>query len=142
MELLCCTIAYNGTGAGGTNGVHGGNSTGGGPDGLLRTAGVGGGICSSGLFVRSPSLINTIVAANPALGKDDVSGAFNSLGNNLVYNTHGSTGFSRSGDLSSVAPELRTLENNGGHTLTHLPYPFSRVSGVTWPSGCGRGLWD
>jgi hypothetical protein len=106
LLLLNCTIATNRTGSGG--------------------AGSGGGQVGSGGGVRQASgtaqLLNTIVARNSG-NAPDVSGAFSSLGHNLIGVTDGSTGFPTSGDLvgSSVAPldpKLGPLANNGGQTLT------------------------
>jgi len=58
----------------------------------------------------------------------DVAGAFTSLGNNLIGNGDGSTGFTdgvngdQVGDSSStINPLLGPLQDNGGPTLTHLP---------------------
>jgi hypothetical protein len=124
MELLSCTIAYNSIGAGGTKGSHGGGNNGGGQDGNAGVAGIGGGIRSGG---QAPSLFNTIVAINPAVGSYDVVGAFSSLGHNLVLNINGSTGFGASGDVLNMNPLLEPLADNGGPTLTHAPSPTSPV---------------
>lgn len=127
MELFSCTIAYNTTSRGGYGGYGGWGSTLG-SDGSDGTAGLGGGIRNNG-SAPAPSVLNTIVALNTRTneGSQDVYGAFNSLGHNLVLNTSGSTGFGQSGDLSGIDPLLGPLANNGGPTLTHLPYTYSLV---------------
>jgi hypothetical protein len=69
-------------------------------------------------------LLNTIVALNTGnTNALDVSGAFSSLGHNLIGAADGSSGFPASDDLvgSSAAPldpRLGALANNSGPTLT------------------------
>lgn len=88
----------------------------------------GGGIFSS----DSPRLRNTIVAVNTSgIGSPDVHGAFVSLGNNLIGNASGSTGFTignpgANGDKvgtteNPINPLLGPLQNNGGQTDTREP---------------------
>ncbi|HEX8396142.1 MAG TPA: FG-GAP-like repeat-containing protein [Pyrinomonadaceae bacterium] len=130
-------------------------------NGNAATQGLGGGILSSaglliinnatisnnsattfggGIFSNSdaPKLRNTIVAANTVGSESsDVRGAFESLGNNLIGNAVGSTGFtvgnpSANGDKVGTAdnpinPLLGPLQNNGGQTDTREPSVFSPV---------------
>ncbi len=87
---------------------------------------LGGGLFrgTSGTF----SVGSTIVAGNTVTGgsNPDVSGDFTSVGNNLVGDGTGSTGFANgaNGDLvgtaaSPVDPLLGPLADNGGPTFTH-----------------------
>jgi CSLREA domain-containing protein len=130
-------------------------------NGNAATQGLGGGILSSaglliinnatisnnsattfggGIFSNSgaPKLRNTIVAANTVGSESsDVRGGFESLGNNLIGNAVGSTGFtignpSANGDKVGTAdnpinPLLGPLQNNGGQTDTREPSVFSPV---------------
>src|SRR6185369_7247940 len=87
----------------------------------------GGGIFNPG---STPVLLrNSIVAVNTAAASGpDLSGAFASLGHNLVSQIDGSTGFTAgtgnaNGDLAGtsatpVDPRLGPLQNNGGGTPT------------------------
>jgi CSLREA domain-containing protein len=97
----------------------------------------GGGIFSSEAS-EPPKLRNTIVAANTVgTESSDVRGEFVSLGNNLIGNAVGSTGFtvgnpSANGDKVGTAgnpidPLLGPLQNNGGETDTREPSVFSPV---------------
>ncbi|MEX2142163.1 MAG: choice-of-anchor Q domain-containing protein [Pirellulales bacterium] len=84
-----------------------------------NTAGMsGGGVYNTGS--GSVAAQNTIFADNEALGggSPDFSGAANSLGDNLIGNTTGSSGWIAS-DLQNVDPRLGPLANNGGPTQTH-----------------------
>ncbi|MDQ4123908.1 MAG: FG-GAP-like repeat-containing protein [Acidobacteriota bacterium] len=91
----------------------------------------GGGIFSS----DAPRLRNTIVAANTAgIESPDVYGVFVSLGNNLIGNGVGSTGFTppTNGDkvgttANPINPLLGPLQNNGGQTDTREPAIISPV---------------
>ncbi len=58
---------------------------------------------------------NTIVGANPSGG--DCDGVVWSQGHNL--DSDGSCGFTATGDLSNVDPQMGPLEDNGGSTRTH-----------------------
>jgi hypothetical protein len=74
-------------------------------------------------------LLNTIIAQNTG-NAPDVSGAFLSLGHNLIGATDGSSGFPMSGDLVGSSdfpldPNLGPLTNNGGPTLTMALLPGS-----------------
>ena len=95
-NLLNSTIANNG-GAGGN------------PGGVRRDAG-------------SVNVKNTIIATNylntGTVFSNDVSGSFDSQGNNLIGNSTGGSGFIAS-DLLNVNPQLGTLINRGGTTYTH-----------------------
>ncbi|HEY0349696.1 MAG TPA: choice-of-anchor Q domain-containing protein, partial [Pyrinomonadaceae bacterium] len=66
---------------------------------------------------------NTIVSNTPG-GAADVTGTYNSLGNNLIGNQGSSIGFNMNGDQagtsgSPINPRLAPLANNGGTTQTH-----------------------
>jgi hypothetical protein len=61
---------------------------------------------------------NTIVANNVAVVDNDVSGAINSLGNNLVKNRGASTGYLATDLPDGTDPKLGSLKNNGGPTDT------------------------
>lgn len=63
----------------------------------------------------SINVVNTIVALNTT---SDVTGTFNSQGNNLIQDTTGSTGFTQPTDITGVDPLLDNYANNGGPTLT------------------------
>ena len=87
-----------------------------------KSASVGGGIASNGTVgVR---LLNTIVAENNGAAANDVSGRFIDEGNNLIGQSNGSTGFTKStlvGQVGrSVDPALAPLADNGGATRTQL----------------------
>jgi hypothetical protein len=86
----------------------------------------GGGVdnTQSGVTVK---LRNTIVASNLVQGLigRDANGAFNSLGNNLISDTAGSTGFGTAGDILNQAANLGALQNNGGATDTRALLPGS-----------------
>ncbi|HEY0459108.1 MAG TPA: choice-of-anchor Q domain-containing protein [Pyrinomonadaceae bacterium] len=72
-----------------------------------------------GLRIAAGSTVNiknTIIAVNTG-SPNDVGGAVNSQGNNLIGNTTGGTGFVIS-DLQNVNPQLGVLTNNGGTTQT------------------------
>lgn len=78
------------------------------------------------------SIVNTgdpITILNTILGPDNgpepsLSGAFNSLGNNIVTDARGSTGFANGvnndqvSENDAINPLLGELTNNGGHTDT------------------------
>ena len=88
------------------------------------TAGQGGGLYNNVLGLTAVQ--NTLVAQNTAtLSDPDLSGAFTSLGHNLIGRRGGATGFTNgtNGDqVGSLAvpldPLLRPLDDNGGPTLT------------------------
>jgi hypothetical protein len=108
------------------NQVFGGESFNDG-DTTASGGGVGGG---SGAVV---TVVNTIIAENQAqvsfigvLNPNDISGAFNSLGHNLVGDTDGGSGFTATGDLTGsgntgiLNPMFVAggLASNGGPTQT------------------------
>ena len=77
------------------------------------------------------NLKNTIVAGNSG-PTADVSGAFDSLGYNLIGNATGVTGFGEAGDIvgtddNVIDPMLGELQDNGGPTLTRAPLAGSIV---------------
>jgi hypothetical protein len=98
-----------------TNSTFSGNSA----------TGHAGGIHSN-FAAPSPTLRDTIVAGNTAPTSPDVSGTFNSQGNNLIGNTSdsSSSGWVAS-DLLNINPLLGPLQNNGGPTNTHALWPAS-----------------
>ena len=88
-----------------------------------NTAANGGGIQNEG----TANLRNTIVAANQAGVSPDVSGVFNSLGNNLIGVAESTQGFSDgvNGDkvgttTDPLDPKLGDLADNGGPTKTRV----------------------
>jgi CSLREA domain-containing protein len=88
----------------------------------------GGGIYNN---TTAPALINTIVAGNQA-NRPDLSGSFSSLGNNLIGDRTGSTGFINglNGDqvgsnTDPIDPMLDELADNGGPTPTHALFAGS-----------------
>ncbi len=85
----------------------------------------GGGVGFNSNFGGTVAIQNTIIADNTAAyGDPDVLGAFTSLGNNLIGNTTGGSGFVAS-DLLNVDPELGLLALNGGPTPTFALLPGS-----------------
>ena len=80
-----------------------------------RANNIGGGIHGFGV---GPTLQNSLVANNTAPTGPDISGSITSLGDNLVRNPTGASGFVAS-DILNADPLLATLANNGGPTLTH-----------------------
>jgi hypothetical protein len=92
----------------------------------ISTNRVGGGVNSAS---GSAYLLNSLVALNSG-NPQDVTGAFASLGHNLIGVTNGSSGFIASGDLagsvdSPINPKLGPLADNGGPTLTMALLPGS-----------------
>jgi Putative Ig domain/Carboxypeptidase regulatory-like domain len=95
----------------------------------------GGGIRYVRTFAGSSfSLQNTIVANNTAPTGTDAIGDFNSLGNNLIGTTNGSTGFidGTNDDIAGtsanpISANLETFTNHGGQTSTQPPLPSSRA---------------
>jgi hypothetical protein len=143
MALTNCTFGGNSAGQAGAGG--GGGNPPFGSSGPAGQAGTGAGIYSQaspvlvnctitsnrigGGVVGTARLLNTIVALNSG-NPPDVSGAFLSLGHNLIGATNGSSGFPMSGDLVGSSafpldPELGPLTNNGGPTLTMALLPGS-----------------
>lgn len=61
---------------------------------------------------------------NPASLVQGLDGNVNSLGNNLIGNSTGGSGFAAS-DLVNVNPQLGPLQNNGGPTETMALLPGS-----------------
>ncbi|MFN2455597.1 MAG: MBG domain-containing protein [Pyrinomonadaceae bacterium] len=105
LTLTNCTVTGNSAFNNNGNGISGGNST---------------------------TVRNTIIAGNGNAGAPDVSGTYNSQGNNLVGNSTGSTGFTNgvNGDQAgtsnaSINPLLAALANYGGPTQTHALLPGS-----------------
>jgi len=75
---------------------------------------------------------NTIIAGNTGVGGNDIGGAFQSLGHNLIGTRGTATGFTNgvNGDrvgtnASPIAPGLAPLADNGGPTLTRALLPTS-----------------
>ena len=84
-----------------------------------NTAGMsGGGVYNTG--AGTATVQNSIVAGNNVVGMGpaDFSGVVSSLGNNLICDTSGSSGWVAS-DLQNVDPLLGPLADNGGLTQTH-----------------------
>ena len=76
----------------------------------------GGGI--SNPFNRPFYMVNTIVANNLAQSNNDIEGAINSAGNNLVRTRGTSSGYIASDLPDGTDPKLGALKNNGGPTNT------------------------
>ncbi|MEH2279927.1 MAG: DUF4347 domain-containing protein, partial [Nostoc sp.] len=86
---------------------------------------------NGGIFNESDGTVivgNTIIAANLVQGttyllNPDVEGNFTDLGNNLIGNNTGSTGFTTSTlvgiSANPIDPKLSPLQNNGGATFTN-----------------------
>ena len=116
FTLINCTISANST----TESNHGSDVG-------------GGGICNQigTIYKGTVTLANTIVAGNTAAtGGQDVDGAINSSGFNLVGKTDGSTGWVVGSDLtgtiaSPLDPMLAPLGNYGGRTQTMALLPGS-----------------
>jgi hypothetical protein len=64
---------------------------------------------------------NTIIAGNGAAVSWDITGKFDSLGNNLVGTRGGSSGYVASDLPNGTSPKLGSLKNNGGQTDTFKP---------------------
>jgi hypothetical protein len=86
----------------------------------------GGGIADFGGAV---TLGNTIVAENIAPSGADVDGGVTSLGDNLIGNSSGGSGFAPV-DLLNVNPLLGPLQNNGGPIETMALLPGSPAIGA------------
>lgn len=96
-----------------------------------------------GIFGNA-TIENSIIAKNTATSSGpDVNGTFTSLGNNLVGNPLGGTGFGAS-DLLNLDPLVGPLANNGGFTLTHALLAGSpaldAAAAATSPTFDQRGL--
>jgi hypothetical protein len=95
------------------------------------TDGYAGGLLASG----SVMIVNTIIAGNIAQhGSPDVEGQLDSLGNNLIGDGTGASGFVASDQLGTAAkpmnPFLGTLGNYGGTTATIPLLPGSSAIGA------------
>ncbi len=86
-----------------------------------NSAGRGGGIA---IDDGALTLGNTIIATNTALTGPDLYGTVISLGNNLIGNSSGGSGFVGT-DLVNVNPLLGPLQHNGGPTQTLALLPGS-----------------
>src|SRR5262249_26837012 len=95
-------------------------------------AGRGGGVYFERTYGLEFRLLNTLVALNGAAAGPDLFGAFTSLGNNLIGNPAGSTGWVAS-DLLRVDPLLAPLADYGGPTPTHALVPESPAVGAGIP---------
>ncbi|EMI55521.1 Cadherin domain protein, partial [Rhodopirellula sallentina SM41] len=105
----------------------------------LNNADSGGGLRMQG--ATSPTLLNTIVAGNSvASANADIEGTISSLGNNLIGDTTGGSGFVGS-DLTNVSASLEVLADNGGYVQTHaltagsLAHNAGAVSGASATDG-------
>ena len=156
LNLVNCTFSSNSaTGGIASNGVAGGEGSGGalyvgdqsgtlnvtnctfslnsafGGSGSPAGQASGGGIFNIGtrLNIKSTIVANNS-AFNPGAPSPDVSGPFTSQGFNLIGKIDGSTGFPASTDqtgtiASPLDPMLGTLQNNGGPTQTIALLPGS-----------------
>ncbi len=95
-----------------------------------------GGLANGGPSLQPLDLLNSIVAGNtigspgPLAHTVDVDGSFNSLGHNLIgigdtLFTDGLNGDQVGSFASPLDPKLSPLQDNGGPTLTHEPFPGS-----------------
>lgn len=114
--VVACTIASNAAGGAGWGYLPG-------------AAGSGGGMFQNDVVAASGGFRNNIVARN-AGASPDVSGAFISLGNNLIGVTNGGAGFAKTADLvgamsSPLDPQLSGLADHGGPTMTMALLPGS-----------------
>ncbi len=107
QTLINSTIAANLAIAGPGGCGHGGC----GPDGISE----GGGI---DLISGSADATNLILATNAARTGPDCNGTVSSGGHNLVGSDSSCSGFTGSGDLVNMDPDLGLLQNNGGPTFT------------------------
>lgn len=82
---------------------------------------------ASGIFSGpggSVNVLNTIIGSNNSSTPNTLSGAFNSLGNNIITDARGSTGFTdgvnddQVSDNNIINPLLGALADNGGQTDT------------------------
>jgi len=81
-------------------------------------------------------LRNSIVAGNIVTGSTpDCSGPVVSSGYNVIGSAAGCTGLALTDVISNV-PAFGALVNNGGSTLTHLPFASSAAFEGGTPSGC------
>jgi CSLREA domain-containing protein len=83
----------------------------------------GSGIYSSGGLVN---VRNIIIAGNGGAGTSDLNGSFTTQGHNLIGKSDSSSGFTNGSNADQVGtiaspinPQLGSLVNNGGPTLTH-----------------------
>ncbi|MHB8751830.1 MAG: right-handed parallel beta-helix repeat-containing protein [Aggregatilineales bacterium] len=97
------------------------------------TGGAGGGLYN---YSGTLNLGSTIIAGNSASsGGPDVSGTITSLGNNLIGNPFGASGFISS-DQQNVTPLLNALGNYGGPTQT---MSVQLASPAIWHGNCNLG---
>nr|WP_161501586.1 cadherin-like domain-containing protein [Rhodopirellula sp. SM50] len=101
-----------------------------------NSASSGSGVHETG-GAATTTIRNSIVAGN--LSSADASGAFASLGNNLIENVGTSSGWIGS-DYTGIAPALGALADNGGPTLTHALLFGSR--GIDEGSNTGAPTTD
>jgi CSLREA domain-containing protein len=107
-------------------------------DGDNNGVGDGGGIRHLSI-IGTADLKNTLVAGNMGVNAqaNDLFGVFNSLGYNLIQNPNAYTltGVA-TGNIVGVAPNIGSLQNNGGPTLTHALLPGSPAIDAGNPAGC------
>jgi uncharacterized protein (DUF2141 family) len=111
-----------------------------------NSANSGGGMAASS--GSATTVANVIVAGNSLSGSGgagpDASGAFASLGYNLIGKTDGSTGwnsFDRTGTAAHpLDPKLGPLASNGGPTLTMLPLAGSPAIDHGWNAVLPKGI--
>jgi hypothetical protein len=101
----------------------------------------GGGLYNLG---NSPTLRNTIIAANTAPRSPDVGATVHSLGHNLIGDGTGGSGYLASDLVGTSAnpidPLLRPLQDNGGPTETMALLPGSPAIGAGDPTDAPE--WD
>ena len=79
----------------------------------------------------------TNIGTNRVIIQSDASGALLSHGHNLLGSTNGMSGLLRS-DLYGVPPELGSLQDNGGPTLTHALFSSSLAVNGAETAGAPR----
>lgn len=86
-------------------------------------SGTGGGIFNyplGGVTIKNTIVANNYFIVGCCSSDPDVSGAFTSVGGNLISSVGAATGFGSTADQLNVDPLLNsTLANNGGPTKTH-----------------------
>jgi large repetitive protein len=128
VSVAAGTVTLSNDTLSGNQAAVGNGGPGGGPDdkGSIGSNGtaVGGGI-DNAAGSSSLQIYDTIVANDTAItASPDLDGGLTSLGNNLIGNSTGGSGFAAS-DLLNVNPQLGPLQNNGGPTQTMALLPGS-----------------
>lgn len=155
-SLIYNNLALGGGGLSNNNGafLNLNNST---VSGNIATASSGGGLAAFGTYVISSSTIafntaadqgggiwandsanirNSLVSNNSAPNGADCNGPIQSSGYNIIGTTAGCTFTFTTGDQLNIDPQLQSLQDNGGPTLTHKLNTASPAIDAGNPSGC------